>query len=145
VLHLKPTRRFGSIHKVVASSKKSLVPQNYFNHDTSCYIFWLTCLNPGNNNNNNNLYFSTVSPTSVSPTNQISLYPSQFPNKQHPAHNLTQFVLKTFFLSSFYLCLVLQSFLVYSDVLTKMLYALLASLMPCLPVSTSCYMITCNT
>jgi len=31
MLHLKPTRRFGSIHKVVATSKKSLVPQKYFN------------------------------------------------------------------------------------------------------------------
>jgi len=75
MLLLKPTRSFGSIHKVVAGPNKSLVPQKYFNH-TTCYMFLLTRLHP----NNNNLYLSTVSPTSVSPTNPISLYSSQFPN-----------------------------------------------------------------
>lgn len=52
---------------------------------------------------------------------------------------------KTFLMSSFYQCVGLQSFLVCSYILTKILYALLASLIPPVPVATSCYMITCNT
>ena len=78
-LYLKPTGRSDSLHKVMASPNKSLLPQNYFNHFI-CYMFWLTRLHPSNKN----LYFSTVSPTSVIPTNQISLYSSQFPNTLPP-------------------------------------------------------------
>lgn len=76
---------------------------------------------------------------------QRSLPSDPIMSQQHPAHNLTRFVFKTFFVSSFYLCLGLQSVLIYSNVLTKMLNALLNFFMPPPPVSTSCYMFTCNT